>query len=115
MEQLTVQSDFDQDEKMSLPPEEEDDTPSLLMQLMEAESKRPKLSDNKVNEPHLVFEVTSDDGFSAKGTSMEEAWGKVIQKVEERRSDTKMTNLSFAGKQLSSMLYNQNHIRICTS
>ncbi|XP_072048642.1 uncharacterized protein [Amphiura filiformis] len=98
-EQSMVQSDLDQDEKMSLPPEEEeeDDSPSILLQIMEAESKKPKVDDKKDNEPHLVFEVTSDDGFSAKGTTMDEAWGKVISKVEERRSDTRMTDLSFAG------------------
>ena len=45
-----------------------------------------------------MFEVTSDDGFQATGKTMEEAWSKVIEKVEERRNDTRLANLSFAGK-----------------
>ncbi len=87
---------------MSLPPEEdedeEEDAPSILLQLFEAQSKKPAVQKKEDNEAHLVFEVTSDDGFSAKGSTMEEAWAKVIGKVEERRSDTQMTYLSFAGK-----------------
>ncbi|XP_070548624.1 histone-lysine N-methyltransferase 2B-like [Ptychodera flava] len=80
--------------------EDEDDAEagSFLMKLMEQEEKRkmnepPKIKD----EPHLVFEVSSDDGFHTEADTISEAWLKVLEKVQETRNSQGMKYLSFAG------------------
>ncbi|XP_071959172.1 histone-lysine N-methyltransferase 2A-like isoform X2 [Antedon mediterranea] len=82
--------------------EEEEVMSPLLARMMKGlEEKtlpRPK------NEPHLVFEVTSDDGFSTRADSMEEAWKQVVDLVNERRNDARMKSLSFTGVHGLSML-----------
>ncbi|XP_044028577.1 histone-lysine N-methyltransferase 2B isoform X2 [Siniperca chuatsi] len=39
-----------------------------------------------MNQPHLCFEITSDDGFSVKANSIEVAWRAVIDGVLEARA-----------------------------
>ncbi|XP_061598304.1 histone-lysine N-methyltransferase 2B isoform X4 [Cololabis saira] len=39
-----------------------------------------------MNQPHLRFEITSDDGFSVKANSIEVAWRAVIDSVLEARA-----------------------------
>ncbi|XP_041665951.1 histone-lysine N-methyltransferase 2B isoform X2 [Cheilinus undulatus] len=46
-----------------------------------------------MNQPHLRFEITSDDGFTVKANSMEGAWRAVINGVLEARADFHMKQL----------------------
>ncbi|XP_045913777.1 histone-lysine N-methyltransferase 2B isoform X2 [Micropterus dolomieu] len=46
-----------------------------------------------MNQPHLRFEITSDDGFSVKANSIEVAWRAVIDGVLEARSGFHMKQL----------------------
>ncbi|XP_054619585.1 histone-lysine N-methyltransferase 2B isoform X2 [Dunckerocampus dactyliophorus] len=46
-----------------------------------------------MNQPHLRFEITSDDGFSVKANSMEVAWRAVIEGVLDARADFHMKQL----------------------
>ncbi|XP_061903586.1 histone-lysine N-methyltransferase 2B isoform X6 [Entelurus aequoreus] len=45
------------------------------------------------NQPHLRFEITSDDGFCVKANSMEVAWRAVIEGVLDARADFHMKQL----------------------
>nr|XP_057902368.1 histone-lysine N-methyltransferase 2A isoform X2 [Doryrhamphus excisus] len=58
----------------------------------EAPSPKAKRS-TYVNQPHLRFEITSDDGFSVKANSMEVAWRAVIEGVLDARADFRMKQL----------------------
>ncbi|XP_061521603.1 LOW QUALITY PROTEIN: histone-lysine N-methyltransferase 2B-like [Phycodurus eques] len=46
-----------------------------------------------MNQPHLRFEITSDDGFSVKANSMEVAWRAVIDGVQEARAAFRLRQL----------------------
>ncbi|CAJ1083355.1 histone-lysine N-methyltransferase 2B isoform X3 [Xyrichtys novacula] len=46
-----------------------------------------------MNQPHLRFEITSDDGFSVKANSIEGAWRAVIDGVLEARAGFHMKQL----------------------
>uniref|UniRef100_UPI0037E73F0E histone-lysine N-methyltransferase 2B isoform X2 n=1 Tax=Semicossyphus pulcher TaxID=241346 RepID=UPI0037E73F0E len=46
-----------------------------------------------MNQPHLRFEITSDDGFSVKANSIEVAWRAVIDGVLEARAGFHMKQL----------------------
>ncbi|KAJ3609396.1 hypothetical protein NHX12_023919 [Muraenolepis orangiensis] len=53
----------------------------------EEECPPPKQDNRKyMNQPHLRFEITSDDGFSVKADSIEVAWRAVIDGVLEARA-----------------------------
>ncbi|XP_072166012.1 uncharacterized protein [Diadema setosum] len=76
-----------------------DDSPSLLLTLMEQEKRRnhgntPRRTSNR---PHLVFEISSDDGFETHAETLEDAWGRVVERVREARSNSRMKHLSFDG------------------
>ncbi|XP_068189928.1 histone-lysine N-methyltransferase 2B isoform X2 [Antennarius striatus] len=50
-----------------------------------------------MNQPHLRFEITSDDGFSVKANSIEVAWRAVIDGVLEARTGFHMKQLPLVG------------------
>uniref|UniRef100_A0A8C4F679 [histone H3]-lysine(4) N-methyltransferase n=1 Tax=Dicentrarchus labrax TaxID=13489 RepID=A0A8C4F679_DICLA len=50
-----------------------------------------------MNQPHLRFEITSDDGFSVKANSMEVAWRAVIDGVLEARAGFHLKQLPLGG------------------
>ncbi|XP_019723294.1 histone-lysine N-methyltransferase 2A [Hippocampus comes] len=50
-----------------------------------------------MNQPHLRFEITSDDGFSVKANSIEVAWRAVIDSVQEARAAFRLGQLPLAG------------------
>ncbi|XP_033122773.1 uncharacterized protein LOC117121643 [Anneissia japonica] len=76
--------------------DEQEVTSPLLSMLMEKELRESSAPPSK-DEPHLVFEVTSDDGFSTRADTMEDAWKQVVDLVNERRNDARMKSLSFTG------------------
>ncbi|KAL7393669.1 hypothetical protein ABVT39_014213 [Epinephelus coioides] len=47
------------------------------------------------DQPHLRFEITSDDGFSAEADSIEVAWKEVIDGVQEARAIARLRPLTF--------------------
>ncbi|KAG7268577.1 hypothetical protein CRUP_003186 [Coryphaenoides rupestris] len=60
----------------------------------EEESPPPKQDNRKyMNQPHLRFEITSDDGFSVKADSIEVAWRAVIDGVLEARAGFQLRQL----------------------
>nr|XP_043908933.1 histone-lysine N-methyltransferase 2B isoform X3 [Solea senegalensis] len=50
-----------------------------------------------MNQPHLRFEITSDDGFSVKANSIEVAWRAVIDGVLEARAGFHLKHLPLGG------------------
>ncbi|CAG10790.1 unnamed protein product, partial [Tetraodon nigroviridis] len=50
-----------------------------------------------MNQPHLRFEITSDDGFSVKASSIEVAWRAVIDGVLEARADFHLKQMPLGG------------------
>ncbi|XP_066494513.1 histone-lysine N-methyltransferase 2B [Tiliqua scincoides] len=48
-------------------------------------------------QPHLCFEITSEDGFNIQADSIDGAWKAVIEKVQEARTNARLKHLSFAG------------------
>uniref|UniRef100_A0A3P9DNA3 [histone H3]-lysine(4) N-methyltransferase n=1 Tax=Maylandia zebra TaxID=106582 RepID=A0A3P9DNA3_9CICH len=50
-----------------------------------------------MNQPHLRFEITSDDGFSVKANSIEVAWRAVIDGVLEARAGFHLRQLPLGG------------------
>ncbi|XP_029476826.2 histone-lysine N-methyltransferase 2A-like isoform X3 [Oncorhynchus nerka] len=49
------------------------------------------------DQPHLRFEIKSDDGFSVEADSIEVAWRAVIDCVQEARAGARLRQLSFSG------------------
>ncbi|KAM3614980.1 uncharacterized protein V6R79_021741 [Siganus canaliculatus] len=47
------------------------------------------------DQPHLRFEITSDDGFSVESDSIEVAWKAVLDGVQEARAIAKLRPLTF--------------------
>ncbi|XP_076438576.1 uncharacterized protein LOC143277582 [Babylonia areolata] len=47
--------------------------------------------------PRLAFEITSEDGFSCRADTMEEAWRQVTDKVQDARAAARMKQLSYGG------------------
>lgn len=78
-------------------------TTSTLLSLMQLEEKRGQALPD-TSKPHLVYEIKSDDGFEARGLSMEEVWSKVIELVQEQRIQAKMKPLSFSGVEFLKIL-----------
>ncbi|KAJ0055082.1 hypothetical protein NL108_009016 [Boleophthalmus pectinirostris] len=65
-----------------------------------SEDEPPALKFRKktcMNQPHLRFEITSDDGFSVKANSIEVAWRAVIDGVLEARADFHLKQLPLGG------------------
>ncbi|XP_033831688.1 histone-lysine N-methyltransferase 2B [Periophthalmus magnuspinnatus] len=65
-----------------------------------SEDEPPTLKFRKktcMNQPHLRFEITSDDGFSVKANSIEVAWRAVIDGVLEARADFHLKQLPLGG------------------
>ncbi|XP_014056924.2 histone-lysine N-methyltransferase 2A isoform X1 [Salmo salar] len=56
------------------------------------------------DQPHLRFEIKSDDGFSVEADSVEEAWRAVIDCVQEARAGARLRQLSFSGMTGARML-----------
>ncbi|XP_057683415.1 histone-lysine N-methyltransferase 2A-like isoform X2 [Corythoichthys intestinalis] len=50
-----------------------------------------------MNQPHLRFEITSDDGFSVKANSIEVAWRAVSDGVQEARAAFRLGQLPLGG------------------
>uniref|UniRef100_A0A8D0DL36 [histone H3]-lysine(4) N-methyltransferase n=2 Tax=Salvator merianae TaxID=96440 RepID=A0A8D0DL36_SALMN len=48
-------------------------------------------------QPHLCFEITSEDGFNVQADSIDGAWKAVIEKIQEVRTNARLKHLSFAG------------------
>ncbi|XP_034560328.1 histone-lysine N-methyltransferase 2B isoform X2 [Notolabrus celidotus] len=60
----------------------------------EEEAPAPKYKKpTYINQPHLRFEITSNDGFSVKANSIEGAWRAVIEGVLEARAGFHMKQL----------------------
>ncbi|XP_034016282.1 histone-lysine N-methyltransferase 2B [Thalassophryne amazonica] len=71
----------------------------------EEDTSAPKYNNRTcVNQPHLRFEITSDDGFSVKANSIEVAWRAVIDSVLEARAAFHLKQLPLAGMSGSRML-----------
>ncbi|XP_029768980.1 LOW QUALITY PROTEIN: histone-lysine N-methyltransferase 2B [Terrapene carolina triunguis] len=49
------------------------------------------------SQPHLRFEISSEDGLSVQADSIDGAWKAVIEKVQEARANARLKHLSFAG------------------
>ncbi|XP_028678866.1 histone-lysine N-methyltransferase 2A [Erpetoichthys calabaricus] len=49
------------------------------------------------DQPHLVFEIKSDDGFHVEADSIEVAWKAVTDRVQEARANARLKQLSFSG------------------
>uniref|UniRef100_A0A9J8C5J5 [histone H3]-lysine(4) N-methyltransferase n=1 Tax=Cyprinus carpio carpio TaxID=630221 RepID=A0A9J8C5J5_CYPCA len=49
------------------------------------------------DQPHLRFEITSDDGFSVEADNVEVAWSAVIEGVQEARAVAGLRQLTFSG------------------
>uniref|UniRef100_W5M8W3 [histone H3]-lysine(4) N-methyltransferase n=1 Tax=Lepisosteus oculatus TaxID=7918 RepID=W5M8W3_LEPOC len=58
------------------------------------------------DQPHLLFEIRSEDGFHIEADSIEVAWKAVIDGVQEARASARLKQLSFAvlsGRRVSSL------------
>ncbi|KAM4601201.1 histone-lysine N-methyltransferase 2B [Polymixia lowei] len=55
-------------------------------------------------QPHLRFQITSDDGFSVEADSIEVAWRAVIDGVQEARAIARLRQLTFFGMTGARML-----------
>ncbi|KAJ8005312.1 hypothetical protein DPEC_G00145320 [Dallia pectoralis] len=51
----------------------------------------------KQDQPHLRFEIKSDDGFSVEADSIEVAWRMVMDGVQEARAGARLKQLAFSG------------------
>lgn len=49
------------------------------------------------NKPHLVFEISSDDGFHVRADSWDEAWKAVTDRVQDARTNQRLKQLSYNG------------------
>ncbi|XP_070203310.1 platelet binding protein GspB-like [Littorina saxatilis] len=47
--------------------------------------------------PRLAFEISSEDGFSCRGETMEEAWRQVTDKVQDARAAARLKQMSYVG------------------
>lgn len=52
---------------------------------------------HELNQSRLRFEISSDDGFSCHGDTMEDAWNQVLEKVQDVRAASRMKQLSYTG------------------
>ncbi|KAH9509220.1 hypothetical protein Btru_046482 [Bulinus truncatus] len=49
------------------------------------------------HQSRLKFEITSDDGFTCQGDTVDDAWNQVLEKVQDVRAASRMKQLSYAG------------------
>ncbi|KAG7269045.1 hypothetical protein CRUP_003666, partial [Coryphaenoides rupestris] len=56
------------------------------------------------DQPHLRFQITSDDGFSVEAESIEVAWKAVTEGVQEARAIARLRQLTFSGMTGARML-----------
>ncbi|KAL0985003.1 hypothetical protein UPYG_G00151720 [Umbra pygmaea] len=56
------------------------------------------------DQPHLRFEIKSDDGFSVEADSIEVAWRTVMDGVQEARAGARLKQLAFSGMTGARML-----------
>ncbi|XP_035385066.1 histone-lysine N-methyltransferase 2B [Electrophorus electricus] len=49
------------------------------------------------DQPHLLFKITSDDGFSVEADSIEVAWKAVVDGVQEARAGCQLEHLPLGG------------------
>ncbi|XP_035285794.1 histone-lysine N-methyltransferase 2A-like isoform X1 [Anguilla anguilla] len=71
------------------------------------ESPPPELEEETPpnrDQPHLRFEITSEDGFSVEADSIEVAWRAVMEGVQEARAGYRLKQLSFTGTSGARML-----------
>uniref|UniRef100_A0A672M2J6 [histone H3]-lysine(4) N-methyltransferase n=1 Tax=Sinocyclocheilus grahami TaxID=75366 RepID=A0A672M2J6_SINGR len=67
--------------------------PTVAMPPSDGEEHSPPSRD----QPHLRFEIASDDGFSVEADSIEVAWSAVIEGVQEARAVAGLRQLTFSG------------------
>ncbi|XP_041373736.1 uncharacterized protein LOC121386787 isoform X2 [Gigantopelta aegis] len=65
--------------------------------------------DTPKDAPHLVFEITSDDGFHCRADTMEDAWKEVLNKTQDSRAAARMKSLSYNGIRGRSMFGVDHH------
>ncbi|XP_067676995.1 histone-lysine N-methyltransferase 2A-like isoform X2 [Haliotis asinina] len=94
-----------QKEVMSLPqPEmEEEVRETPMMPFLDITNHRRRSEAKPKDEPRLMFEITSDDGFQCSGETMEDAWRQVTEKVQDARAAARLKALSYAGMNSASM------------
>ncbi|XP_046572748.1 LOW QUALITY PROTEIN: uncharacterized protein LOC124280812 [Haliotis rubra] len=94
-----------QKEVMSLPqPEmEEEVRETPMMPFFDITNHRRRSEAKPKDEPRLMFEITSDDGFQCSGETMEDAWRQVTEKVQDARAAARLKALSYAGMNSASM------------
>ncbi|KAJ8273198.1 hypothetical protein GJAV_G00098840 [Gymnothorax javanicus] len=74
---------------------------------LSSDDETPELEEETLpnqDQPHLRFEITSDDGFSVEADSIEVAWRTVVEGVQEARADYRLKQLSCAGVSGARML-----------
>nr|KAI8747326.1 histone-lysine N-methyltransferase 2A isoform X1 [Biomphalaria glabrata] len=49
------------------------------------------------HQSRLRFEISSDDGFTCQGDTVDDAWNQVLEKVQDVRAASRMKQLSYAG------------------
>uniref|UniRef100_A0A8C3F1C6 [histone H3]-lysine(4) N-methyltransferase n=1 Tax=Chrysemys picta bellii TaxID=8478 RepID=A0A8C3F1C6_CHRPI len=76
----------------SLPPGELSSSDEDTLYCEDKENEAPPKS-----QPHLCFEISSEDGLSVQADSIDGAWKAVIEKVQEARANARLKHLSFAG------------------
>ncbi|VDI41524.1 histone-lysine N-methyltransferase MLL1 [Mytilus galloprovincialis] len=76
---------------------EEEVTESSMSSFMEHQQRVQEKAERKDKDgAHLMFEITSDDGFSCKAETMEEAWQQVTERVQDARTTARLKHLSCA-------------------
>ncbi|XP_052063462.1 uncharacterized protein LOC127703085 isoform X2 [Mytilus californianus] len=76
---------------------EEEVTESSMSSFMEHQQRVLEKAERKDKDgAHLMFEITSDDGFSCKAETMEEAWQQVTERVQDARTTARLKHLSCA-------------------
>jgi len=79
--------------KLPQPSLEEEVVDTPMGQRSSSSHKQGGLGDDVAR---LSFEITSDDGFSCQGATMEEAWRQVLERVQDVRAAARMEQLSYA-------------------
>ncbi|XP_071095987.1 histone-lysine N-methyltransferase 2A-like [Haliotis cracherodii] len=94
-----------QKEVMSLPqPEmEEEVRETPMMPFFDITNHRRRSEAKPKDEPRLMFEITSDDGFQCSGETMDDAWRQVTERVQDARAAARLKALSYAGMNSASM------------
>eukprot|EP00106_Octopus_bimaculoides_P022470 XP_014789912.1 PREDICTED: uncharacterized protein LOC106883428 isoform X2 [Octopus bimaculoides] len=75
--------------------EEVMETPFMSSQTRNSTGPLPQPKPD-LNLPHLVFEISSDDGFYCRAHSIDDAWRQVYEAVQDVRALSKRKQLSYA-------------------